>query len=498
MDNTDIKISSPSKPGNTDSNLGIRDPSVILPQSKNTPKLTAITKPIEMQAKTDPVMLRSFNKDISEATVKKRKVAPAKASTMPMPPKRPIATSPIPVPKSATVKKEEVTLDKVTPKTIDKRFERKGNLSSEIFPKPPQAQSTKTKVLKKGHTRLAVPLDQKGNTADQNIVDTQNLYADFDKMIYGEYVDRSSDQTGKPKAQPTQQQAHNIKKPIQSTAQKEIEIHISASDLEKIKQEISSMKTVEKELEAELSDLTKQDIILTEQTGRQKDEKAQIKDRLDDILQQEIRIESVIRDIEQEEQAAGSAEDRHNIETRRWNQEERRVQIEKNKWNTGEKYEKLESVLKENEQKLEQVKFLKDAANKKIVVLLKEQKQRETKMHLGEIEQRQKETEDTQMSLLEEKKSIDKTLDLLEENKQKIIKERKSVEESEVKVESISEKRVFEEKRQNMEIRQRSMEQQRWDAEQKLEQIMEKIKKTNIEYKVATETRREIIEKLNC
>ena len=214
--------------------------------------------------------------------------------------------------------------------------------------------------------------------------------------------------------------------------------------------------------------------------------------KLDDILQQEKEIESMIRGIEQQEKKELGTNERHTIEKKRWEQEEKRVQIEKNKWDIGETYKKQTSSLKEKKTKLEQVKCSKDDFSKKIVLLLKKKKRKETEIRLGEMEQKREEIENIQVTFLEEKKSIDKTLSLLKENKQKVIEEKRVAEENEKKVEAISEKRIFEEKRQNMEIRQRSIEQQRWEAEQKLEQIMKKIEETNKQYGVVTGMEEEI------
>ena len=343
---------------------------------------------------------------------------------------------------------------------------------------------------------------QKSDIADQDIRKNQKLHDDFDRMIHGEHnsgqdisqVKKISETTTKKTLPQQEKKPEKEIKPALSKAV--INIHISADELKKLKEEIFNISAEEKELQSKLQDLTKEEITLTGEENREEAEKNLARKQLDDILQQEKEIESMICEIEQQEKEAKGADERHNIETKRWAQEEKRVQIEKNKWDIGEKYEKLTASLKEKKVKLEQNRYSKDELGKKIIVLLKNKKGKETRVHLGEMERKKEEIENIQMTLLEEKKNFDKTLALLKENKQKVIEERVVAEENEKRVESMSEKRIFEEKRQNMEIRQRSIEQQRWEAEQKLEQVIKKIKNTNEQYKVTTSMEEEIRKKL--
>ena len=553
MDNTNTKTNSETKTQKDNLTVNnLRDPNIILPQSRRSMKPVGTSGPLDMQTKTDPVMLRSFNKDISEAMAKKKSSVSIKdvkipkapkdqeRSQPPTPPKAPsaptisflkkpvgstdpkkvlapqktadeikIKTKPIPsapTPESVVVKKEEVHIPQ-TPKTPEAKLQfnnkkqgkgEREDFLSEIFPKPPQiTQTGEQKFIKK----VALSQQKRGVT-DQDVQKNQKLRDDFDRMIHGEHdnnqsvsqVEKISETTVK-KTLP--QQEEEIEKEIKPALSKAvINIHISANDLKKLKEEILNIETEEKELQSKSQDVTKEEITLTEEENKEEAEKNLARKQLDDVLQQEKEIESMIREIEQQEKEARGADERHNIETKRWAQEEKRVQIEKNKWDIGEKYEKLTTSLREKKVKLEQIKSSKDNIGKKIITLLKKKKGKETEVHLGEMERKKEEIENIQMTLLEEKKGFDKTLALLKENKQKVIEERIIAEENEKRVEAMSEKRIFEEKRQNMEIRQRSIEQQRWEAEQKLEQIIKKIKNTNEQYKVTTSMEEEIRKKL--
>ena len=165
MDNTDTKTNSETKTQKDDlPTNNLRDPNIILPQSRRNIKPASTSGPIDMQKKTDPVMLRSFNKDISEAMAKKKSLVSVKDAKIPKVPKTPkispphtpkvptapasflkkpvgstgpnkgvstvqktadeIKTKPIPpapVPESVAVKKEEVHANKIVVAKFDNK-----------------------------------------------------------------------------------------------------------------------------------------------------------------------------------------------------------------------------------------------------------------------------------------------------------------------------------------------------------------------------------------
>jgi len=76
MDNVAVKKISTDKDQSSDQPIErLRDPNMILPQSQtqnNAKKTVDSLNPLEIQMKSDPVILRSFNKDLSEAMLKKK------------------------------------------------------------------------------------------------------------------------------------------------------------------------------------------------------------------------------------------------------------------------------------------------------------------------------------------------------------------------------------------------------------------------------------------
>jgi len=565
----------------------LRDPNIIFPTSRKESDFTTVSEIIDNQKKISPIMLRSFNKDLSEAMDKKKDSVSISAkerktnqisvatkaeidslksslnsgkegaflsslSSSPkifgtpkieeainkkakdsIPPKvldlkveSPIAfrkapeaprvtalekgNAPIPkipptapqnvafkgdIPKAIDAIKEIVHTEKIIlPKKEVKDF------SSEIFPRPPQLKNPKQQEPVK-KAILQEPVNEVMEDAEKK----QKLRDVFDCMIFG------GDEGGEfsqPKPQPKTNTVTNVSNPNSDIEKKNNDednlilpkennyIHISGDDLKKLKEDILSAVAKEKELQSKIQALSKQEIDLTEEENKAESEKIKIKEQLDDVLEQERKIESSIHSFEEQEKGTTDLEKLHNIEKERWSQEEKRTQIEKNKWNLNEKYEKILTLLKEKNNKLEQIKNFKDTFNREAFSLMEEKKQKETKICLGEIEQERIEIEKTQMDFLEEKKNIDKTLDLLKNNRQKVLEEKQIAEENEQKAEALSEKRIFEEKRQNIEIRQRSIEQQTWEAKQKLEKIMEDLKKTNESYKVVISKETEVRGKL--
>jgi len=388
------------------------------------------------------------------------------------------------VSKAVGIIREIVPIEKVIlPKKETESF--KKDFSSEIFPRPPQSAYTKQQEFVKKDT-----LKQPAGVVVEDTAKKQKLWDEFDQMIHGEDDDSES-------SQPETNTVTDVSTPDFDLDKKNNnegnlilpkgnnDIHVSADDLKKFKEEILSSVEKEKELQLKLQSVAKQEIDLTEEENKEESEKIKIKQQLNDILEQESKIESFIHSFEEQERQTTNLEKLHSLEQERWSQEEKRTQIEKSKWALNEEYEKILASLKEKNIKLEQLKNSKDSLNKEISVLLEEKKQKESKIRLGEIEQERIEIENTQMVFLEEKKSIDKTIDLLKDNRQKVLEEKQVAEENEQKAETLSEKRIFEEKRQNIEIRQRSIEQQTWEAKQKLEKVMEDLKKTNECYNVA-------------
>jgi len=448
---------------NTDTNKS-KNSNMILPRATGVVPQPSVGVPIEMKAKVDPVMLRSFNKDLSLAMEQKQKqelvthkdevktsqapvsipVAPTKNQEVA------VAKSPVPskpkLPTDRPIHKEKTT--KSTNKSTDELLKEKG-LLLEISPRPLiTAQSLKTS----------------GDTTDEK----EKLRTDFDNMILGGYNEEQK------KTGDLSSSSRNI--------------------LTKIKEEITNLLAVEETQQSELSNITKQETFLATEKTQQENQKVQVRNQLDDVLRQESNVEELISAIEKETQGAISAEERHNIEKKRWEQEEKRARIEKNKWTINAEYEKILDELEEKEQKLKQINNKKEEINTNLILLSKAKKEKEVQIQLEEVEQQKREIEDTQIEFLDKKKEIDHTLALLEENKQKVVTERRVAEEDEANADSLSEKRVFEEKRQNTEIRQRSIEQQRWDAEQMLQQIMGKITEANLRYK-AIEDKEEKIQK---
>ena len=322
MDNTDTKINSETKTqkDNLSAN-NLRDPNIILPQSRRNMKPVKAPGPINMQAKTDPVMLRSFNKDISEAMAKKKSSVSIKDVKIPKVPEAPKTFSPIktptasddslrepalstdpekaymvqktagknkiktkpipsaPIPESVAVKKEGVRTNKiVAAKLDDKSLKKEENFSSEIFPKPPQfSQTGEQKFIKK----VALS-QQKSDIADQDIRKDQKLCDDFDRMIHGEYDNNQEISQVKQtkelskitiKKIPSQQE-EKIKKEVKPVLSKAvINIHISTDDLKKLKEDILDINAEEKELGSKLQDLTKEEITLTEEENREEADK---------------------------------------------------------------------------------------------------------------------------------------------------------------------------------------------------------------------------------
>lgn len=492
------------------STSNLRDPNIIFPQKGRGIESKDILGSSVAKSKTNPVMLRSFNKDISEAMSKKENLVSKKDVKISQQPKslaipvappvksiKPIPTAPLP--EKDVLKKEEVSskkiaepqpqllnknskkespcIDNIKPiESVNEKLKERKKFLLEIFPKPPQVSQKTESGIRRG---AALPR-KKNIVVDEKIKKKQKLHNDFDRMVHGEY-DSNEDNL----------QINKLSKKRFST-KLVANVQMSDDDFKKLIEEIRNIETEEKELQSKLQELAKQEIAITKEENEAEAEKNLTKKKLDDILLQENETESVIYSLEKQAKETKKIEKLHDIETKRWGQEEKRAQLEKNKWSLHETYDKLLTSLKEKREKIEEIRKSKDTLNKRQDPLVEEKNQKKIKILLGEIGREKEGIENVQMSILEEKKNLDKTLSLLLENKQKVIEEGRLAEENEKKVDTISDKRIFEEKRQNIEIRRRSIEQQRWEVEQKLKDILERLKKTNDQYNLITEKEKEV------
>ena len=493
------------------SDSSLRDPNIIFPQSGNSQKtLSSVTK----EETATPVMLRSFNKDISDALEKKKnppyvkKTEPQKSvkkSTVPVaPPVKKVNDSVTvnldkksktksipnaPLPGKVVLKKENVSTKKTTVKkslhvdnikpieSVNEKLKEREDFLLEIFPKPPQVSQKEESEVKK-----SIKTSRKKNiVVDEKIKKKQELHNDFDRMIYGEYVDDKN--------------SLDTDKELVKTEESVVSVHMSDDNLKKLLAEINDIKKEEKELQINLQELARKEITLTKEENELESEKNLVKKELDNVLEQENEIESIIHGLEKQANETKNVEKLHGIETKRWEQEEKRAQAEKNKWGLHERYDKLETSLKEKKGEIEKIRKDKNIIIKKQDPLFEKKRQKRIEIRLGEIEREKKGIENTQLSILEEKKNIDKTLSLLVENRKKVIEEERIAEENEKKVETVSDKRIFEEKRQNIEIRRRSIEQQRWEVEQKLKDILKRLTKANDQYNLVMKNEREVLKR---
>jgi len=458
----------------------IQDSNVILPHGvRNTSQLDTNT-PIDMRAKITPVILRSFNKDLATAMAQKQRLISQKENKII--PQAPIAEIPIKPKVQANI--SDMPIKTQIPTTQPAQIT--PQVTSQVAPKPlPTTQ----------------PAQIAPQVAPQVVSQEQREPVEFRSQVAPKPL---------PTTQPIQtpQVAISNQEKITTSSSMESVLTQPREEITKLQIEIDNLSVIERTQHLVLFNLTEQENKLTAEITLQETQKNQIKTKLDSVLQQEIDKEELIASIEKETQNIVSVDERHSFETKRWEQEEKRAQIEKNKWTINDEYEKVMDVLEENEQKLKQIHSKKEEINTNLILLLKSKKEKESQIQLkttnqqirnkeiqiqlAEINQQKKEIEDAQIEFLNKKKIIDDTLALLKSNAQTVLTERSAAKTDEANAKSLAEKRIFEEKRQNTEVRQRRIEQQRWDAEKELQQIMEKITETNSRIKVIEEKEEEI------
>lgn len=292
---------------------------------------------------------------------------------------------------------------------------------------------------------------------------------------------------------------------IKKAIEKEIEppeppkplIHISAEQLDTLKTDVVRIESEIKTFNAQQESISTKKRRVSGEKKEFEDQKTEAKRRLEKLTEKESVIAKNIKEIEIKESGAETSDKRHDIEQKRWAQEDKRATVEKEKWEVGEMYEKTELSIKEKDEALSRAEASLQEIVRRIEILTEEKKEKKFKIHLGEIETKKQEVEDIQVVLLEEKRRLDYLRSILEEEEKDLIKEKQEKEKRVEAAEALSERRVFEESRQEIEKRQRVAEQKRWEAEKMLGKVQEKICMSNEHYDTLLKVETEVRDKLS-
>ncbi|MEK7552038.1 MAG: hypothetical protein AAB534_01345 [Patescibacteria group bacterium] len=225
--------------------------------------------------------------------------------------------------------------------------------------------------------------------------------------------------------------------------------------------------------------------------------KEDIEKMLNPILEEEKKLESVIKVIEDKIEATTDEDQKRTEEKNRWGKEDQRQKLEREKWAHMEDLSAALKLIEEKDKTYETLVSKQNEAESKLVELEKTKQAVEAKLRLREIKRLKIDIETNKTKLEAQIKNFKETIERLNKIEKDIILEKKAINEKEHRTKDSAEEKIIETKRWEVEDKLRKVEQERWQSVDKQKRLVEIMNDINEQYSKITREEKENLSKIH-
>jgi hypothetical protein len=220
------------------------------------------------------------------------------------------------------------------------------------------------------------------------------------------------------------------------------------------------------------------------------------KSELEPFQNKQQSIEAKITQTEQSEESAATPDERHQIESQRWQLEDERHELEQQKWQKSKAAEAIGLEIKDKESELANILDEARSIDEAIENSNQRVRQLDLEITLVELSDQKDALEEKWVNLNEQKRQADKQLEEAVQNEQVIEEQIDQLRQNAIETKDLSVKHEFEEERRRLSLERRKLEQKRWKLEQKTTATQSQIESLKPQYQQALDAENEAKQEL--
>jgi len=224
--------------------------------------------------------------------------------------------------------------------------------------------------------------------------------------------------------------------------------------------------------------------------------KEDIEKMLKPILEEEKKIEAIIKTIEEKIEATPDENQKRLEEKERWVKEDQRQKLEREKWAHMEDLSAALKLIEEKDQTYQTLVYKQKEAEDKLAELEKTKEAGEAKLRLREIKRLKVDIETNKTKLETQIKSFNETIERLNKVEKSIVLEKRAIDEREHQTKDFAEEKIMETKRWEIEDKLRKVEQERWQIVDKQKRLVEIMNDINEQYNKIGREEKETLAKI--